>query len=143
MDGGGALLADASQALERVNRTLSDENIENVSAAIADVRATTAELRSSRGMFSKAEQAFARLDRAAADIEAAAASARTAIDGDGRKTFADVSAAARDLRGGIAEARVVIHRLDDDARGWAVHDGAGVAANLKLPDNRAAENGKP
>src|SRR3546814_1983903 len=36
MDGGGALLADASQALERVNRTLSDENIENVSAAIAD-----------------------------------------------------------------------------------------------------------
>src|SRR3546814_5064884 len=98
MDGGGALLADASQALERVNRTLSDENIENVSAAIADVRATTAELRSSRGMFSKAEQAFARLDRAAADIEAAAASARTAIDGDGRKTFADVSAAARDLR---------------------------------------------
>src|SRR3546814_9319244 len=66
------------------------------------VRATTAELRSSRGMFSKAEQAFARLDRAAADIEAAAASARTAIDGDGRKTFADVSAAARDLREGIA-----------------------------------------
>src|SRR3546814_18284810 len=62
MDGGGALLADASQALERVNRTLSDENIENVSAAIADVRATTAELRSSRGMFSKAEQAFARLE---------------------------------------------------------------------------------
>jgi phospholipid/cholesterol/gamma-HCH transport system substrate-binding protein len=46
MDGGGALLADASQALERVNRTLSDENIENVSAAIANVTATTAELRS-------------------------------------------------------------------------------------------------
>src|SRR3546814_13634671 len=97
--GGGALLADASQALERVNRTLSDENIENVSAAIANVTATTAELRSSRGMFSKAEQAFARLDRAAADSEAAAASARPAIDGDGRKTFADVSAAARVLRG--------------------------------------------
>src|SRR3546814_2499549 len=89
MDGGGALLADASQALERVNRTLSDENIENVSAAIADVRATTAELRSSRGMFSKAEQAFARLDREAADVAAAAESARTAIDGDGRKTFAE------------------------------------------------------
>src|SRR3546814_16457253 len=70
-------------------------------------------------MFSKAEQAFARLDRAAADIEAAAASARTAIDGDGRKTFADVSAAARDLREGIAEARVVIHRLADAARGLA------------------------
>src|SRR3546814_1764621 len=98
MDGGGALLADASQALERVNRTLSDENIENASAAIADVRATTAELRSSRGMFSKAVQAFARLDRAAPDIEAAAASARTAIAGDGGKQYAAVSAAGRDRR---------------------------------------------
>src|SRR3546814_19153912 len=74
-------------------------------------------------MFNKAEQAFARLDRAAADIEAAAASARTAIDGDGRKTFADVSAAARDLREGLAEARVVIHRLDDAASGLAAPDG--------------------
>ena len=139
MDGGGALLADASQALERVNRTLSDENIENVSAAIADVRATTAELRSSRGMFSKAEQAFARLDRAAADIEAAAASARTAIDGDGRKTFADVSAAARDLREGSAEARVVIHRLDDAASGLAAPDRSGIAATLKSLDSAAQE----
>src|SRR3546814_19485114 len=99
MDGGGALLADASQALERVNRTLSDENIENVSAAIADVRATTAELRSSRGMFSKAEQAFARLARAAHNNEAAAASARTAHDAHGRQQFATVSAVARALRG--------------------------------------------
>src|SRR3546814_14031462 len=114
MDGGGALLADASQALERVNRTLSDENIENVSAAIEDVRATTAELRSSRGMFSKAEQEFARLDGAEADIEAAAASARTATDGDGRKPFADVSSAAVDHREGIAEAGGGMHMLDGE-----------------------------
>src|SRR3546814_7784254 len=46
MDGGGALLADASQALERVNRTLSNENIENVSAAIARSEEPTSELQS-------------------------------------------------------------------------------------------------
>src|SRR3546814_20024001 len=99
------------------------------------VRATTAELRSSRGMFSKAEQAFARLDRAAADIEAAAASARTAIDGDGRQTFADVSAAARDLREGIAEAQPVIHRTDDPASGMAAPAGPAHASTLKTADS--------
>src|SRR3546814_11182554 len=112
----------------------------SVSATIANVTATTAELRSSRGMFSKAEQAFARLDRAAADIEAAAASARTAIDGDGRKTFADVSAAARDLREGIAVARVVIHRLDEAARGVEEPDGPGLAATLKSRERAVRDN---
>ncbi len=65
--------------------------------------------------------------------------ARTAIDGDGRKTFADVSAAARDLREGIAEARVVIHRLDDAASGLAAPDGSGIAATLKSLDSAAQE----
>ncbi len=139
MDGGGEVLGDASEVLGRVSRTLSDENIENISAAIADVRATTEQLRASRGMFEKAEQTFARLDRAAGDIEGAAQSARAAIDGDGRDAFADVSAAAKDLKTGIAEARTVIQRLDSAASGLAGPDGSGIAQTLESLDEAAIE----
>lgn len=139
MDGGSEVLADVSEVMSRINRTLSDENIDNISSAIADVRATTEQLNASRGMFAKAEETFSRLDRAAADIEGAAHSARTAIDGDGWDALADVSAAAKDLRAGIAEARTVIQRLDVAASGLADPDGSGVAQTLESLDEAATE----
>lgn len=139
MDGGGEVLADASEVLSRVNRALSDENIENISSAIADVKATTEQLRASRGMFETAEQTLVRLDRAAADVEGAAQSARTTIEGDGREAFADVSAAARDLKAGIAEARTVIQQLDTATSGLAGPDGSGIAQTLESLDKAATE----
>ena len=139
MDGGGEVLADASEVLSRVNRALSDENIENISSAIADVKTTTEQLRASRGMFETAEQTLVRLDRAAADVEGAAQSARTAIEGDGREAFADVSAAARDLKAGIAEARTVIQQLDTATSGLAGPDGSGIAQTLESLDKAATE----
>src|SRR3546814_5876286 len=39
----------------------------------------------------------------------------------------------------IAEARVVIHRLDDAASGLAAPDGSGIAATLKSLDSAAQE----
>ena len=137
IEGGGQLVARASEALRRVNQTLSDENIANVSLAIADVRATTAELRARRSMFARAEQTFTRLDRAAADIEAAARSARTAIDGDGRQAFADVSDAARDLKGTLAEARQAIGKVNVAAGQLAGEQGAGVGDTLQSLDAAA------
>ena len=82
-DGGGEVLADASEVLSRVNRALSDENIENISSAIADVKITTEQLRVGRGMFETAEQTLVRLT--ALRRCRTAQSARTAIEGDGRE----------------------------------------------------------
>ncbi len=130
LEGGGELVARASETINRVNRVLSDENINNFSLAIADVRATTAELRERRDMFRKAESMFDRLDRAAADIEKTSASVRRTVDGDGKRAFADISAAAADLRGGVADARKVIARLNVAAAGLAGEDGGGLKQTL-------------
>lgn len=139
IEGGGQLVARAAEALNRVNRTLSDDNIANISQAIADVRATTGELRAHRAMFARAEEMFARLDRAAADIEGAADSARGTIEGDGRQAFADMSSAARDLREGVAEARVVVGRINVAAARMAGEDGSGIAETLDSLNGAAAE----
>lgn len=137
IEGGGELVARASEALRRINTTLSDDNIANVSLAIGDVRATTAELRAHRTMFARAESTFDRLDRAAQDIESAAQSADAAIDGDGRRAFADMSAAARDLRGTVGEAREAIGKVNVAAGKLAGDDGSGVGETLESIDAAA------
>jgi phospholipid/cholesterol/gamma-HCH transport system substrate-binding protein len=43
--GGGTVMKSAAEALNRVNRILSDENIQKITAVIGDVQAVTAELR--------------------------------------------------------------------------------------------------
>ena len=89
--GGGQVLQAATEALGRVNRALSDGNIANLSAAVGDLRATTHELAAHRALFAK-------LDHAAGDMQGAAASVHTIADGDGRRAFADLAAAAGDLK---------------------------------------------
>jgi phospholipid/cholesterol/gamma-HCH transport system substrate-binding protein len=137
LEGGGELVARASEALRRINSTLSDDNIANVSLAIADVRATTAELRSRRAMFARAESMFDRLDRAARDIESAAESAEAAIDGDGRRAFSDMSQAAQDLRGTVAEAREAIGKINVAAGTLAGDQGTGIGETLESIDAAA------
>lgn len=111
LQGGGQVLAGATEALNRVNKLLSDRNIANIGDAIQNVRLTTAELAANRAMFANAGSALAKLDRAADDIRGAAASVRQIADGDGKRAFADISEAADDLKSAVREARGVIAKL--------------------------------
>ena len=89
--GGGQVLQAATEALGRVNRVLSDGNIANLSAAMGDLRVTSDQLAAHRAIFAK-------LDHAATDMRGAAASVNTIANGDGRHAFADLAAAAGDLK---------------------------------------------
>ncbi|MDX3910711.1 MAG: MlaD family protein [Sphingobium sp.] len=112
LQGGGQMIENATEALSRVNRLLSDRNLANLTAAVEDVRATTSEIAANRAMFVNASSAIAKLDRAATDIQGAAATVRDIAAGDGRRTFADVSSAARDLKLAIGDARGMIANLE-------------------------------
>lgn len=112
LQGGGQVVASATEALSRVNKVLSDRNIANIGGAIRDVRMTTAELAANRTMFAHAGSALAKLDRAADDIQGAASAVRQIADGDGKRAFADISHAANEIKSAVHEARGVIAKLD-------------------------------
>ncbi len=112
LQGGGQVVQNAGEALQRVNRLLSDRNIDAVGAMVQDLRLTTRELAANRAMFAHAASTLAKLDRAADDIEGAAASVRTIAEGDGRKTVAEISATASELKAAVAEARVTIGNIN-------------------------------
>lgn len=111
IQGGGQMVDSATRALEQVNKLISDENIGNLSASIRDIRRVTGKLAENDRMFDQAGSMLAKLDRAADDIQASAASVRQIADGDGRRTVADVSAAAVELRATLAQARQTLAEI--------------------------------
>ena len=115
LKGGGQFLDGATEAVNRVNRLLSDRTIANMEASIADIRLTADEVARNRAMVRDAASAIARMDRAAADIEATSKSVRAISDGDGKRAFADIAAGAGELREAIKSARTVIARLDTES----------------------------
>ena len=68
LEGGGTVLTRTVEALDRVNRVLSDQNIKTVSAAIADAQSVTAELRDRKALIGDAQKALQSIDQAAAHI---------------------------------------------------------------------------
>ncbi|WP_336966454.1 MlaD family protein [Sphingobium aquiterrae] len=112
LQGGGQVVQNAGEALQRVNRLLSDRNIDAVGAMVQDLRLTTGELAANRAMFANAASTLVKLDRAADDIQGAAASVRTIAEGDGRNTIAEISATARELKAAVAEARITIANIN-------------------------------
>lgn len=110
LEGGGTVLTRTVEALDRINRVLSEENIKTFSAALADAQAVTAELRERKELIGDAQKAIQDIDAAAQQIAALSQSTQNLVEGDGKRTMTNLadaaeeaSAAAKDLRGMIAK----------------------------------------
>ncbi len=97
LDGGSNVLARADEALGRINRILSDENIKRLSATLDDIQAISAELRDRKSIIADAERAVENVNEAAQQIGELAKSSNTLVNGDGRRSMARLADAARDL----------------------------------------------
>ena len=124
LEGGGTLLARAVEALDRVNRVLSDKNIATFNSTLSDVNVVTAELRDQRAILGDARSALQSIDKAAANVQDLVKHTQTLVDTDGKKTLANAAAAADELRATAADARALV-------------------ASLKTPTQDFATNGLP
>lgn len=102
LSGSGTVLAQTVDALNRINRVMSDDNIRSLSASIKNVEALSSELEARKGMFAELEQALAKANSAIGEYEALGVSARQLVEGDGREAVANINAAAEDARAAIA-----------------------------------------
>src|SRR5690348_4798888 len=62
LEGGGTVLTRTIEALDRVNRVLSDQNIQKFSAVVSDTQAVTAELRRRKAILGDAQKALQDID---------------------------------------------------------------------------------
>ena len=119
LSGSGTVLASAVEALNRVNRVLSDENIAAFSNTVDNVDEITAELKARKAMFAKAEVAIENAGRAAAEFERLSASGRNMLEGDGARALKNLEKAASELEAAATEARTMMSNLNGPASDFA------------------------
>jgi phospholipid/cholesterol/gamma-HCH transport system substrate-binding protein len=121
LEGGGTVLTRSIEALDRVNRVLSDENIKTFSAAISDAQAVTAELRERKAIIADAQSALQRIDTAADEIAKLSASTRNVVDGDGKRAIASLADAAEEAKAAAKDTRAMIARLQAPTTDFATN----------------------
>ena len=109
---GGTVLARAVEALDRVNRVLSEDNIKRISGMLDNVQAATAELRERKAIIADAQRALQSADRAAQQIGELAASSNALVNGDGRQIVAKLGNAATDIEAAARDLRTMMGRLE-------------------------------
>ncbi|WP_334164821.1 MlaD family protein [Phenylobacterium sp.] len=121
LEGGGTVLTRTIEALDRVNRVLSDQNIKNFSAAVSDAQAVTAEFRERKAIIADAHSALQRIDEAAAELTLLTKDGREMLNGDGRRTLKNVADAAEEAKATAADARAMIGALQAPTTDFATN----------------------
>ena len=121
LEGGGTVLTRTIEALDRMNRVLSDQNVQTFSAALSDAQAVTAELRERKTIIADLQSAVQRADEALAEVTALSRSSRELVDGDGKRAIKSLADAAEETRTAAKDARGMIERLQGPAADFATN----------------------
>jgi phospholipid/cholesterol/gamma-HCH transport system substrate-binding protein len=121
LEGGGTVLTRTIEALDRVNRVLSDQNIKTFTAALSDTQAVTAELRERKSVIADAQKALQDIDAATLQITELAKSGRELVDGDGKRTMKNVADAAEEAKATAKDARSMIAKLQGPTADFATN----------------------
>ncbi|MBI1196675.1 MAG: MCE family protein [Phenylobacterium sp.] len=119
--GGGTVLTRTIEALDRVNRVLSDKNIKTFSASLADIQSVTAELRERKAIIADAQSAVQRIDEASKEIAELSRTTREVMNGDGRRAVKNLADAADEARATAADARAMIDQLQGPTADFATN----------------------
>ena len=111
LQGGGTVLQATLEAVNRVNRVLSDDNINSLSGAFGDLHAITSEVRKRKQLFADADNAVKSIDTAAQSIQRVSDSANQLVNGDGRRTFKEAAGAVVEIRATAASAHALLDKL--------------------------------
>jgi phospholipid/cholesterol/gamma-HCH transport system substrate-binding protein len=112
LSGSGTVLAQTVDALNRINRVLSDDNIRSFSTTLKNVETLSNELEARKGMFVQLEQALTKANEAVTEYQLLGADARRLINTDGREAIANINKATADAQLAIASANRSVTSLE-------------------------------
>jgi phospholipid/cholesterol/gamma-HCH transport system substrate-binding protein len=115
----GTVLASTVEALNRVNRVLSDDNIKQFSGTLDDIHAITTEVRARKQLFADADTAVKNIDTAAQSIQKLSDNANGMMNGDGRRALKNAADAAEQIKAAAADARVLVAKLQGPTTDFA------------------------
>lgn len=120
LEGGGTVLARAVDALDRVNRLLSDRNIQTLSGALEDVHGITTALNEQRTLFADVDRVVNSLNGTGARVNKLADDADTLVNGDARRVLAQASDTIAELKATAVDVRGSLKTVTGPASDFAV-----------------------
>jgi phospholipid/cholesterol/gamma-HCH transport system substrate-binding protein len=119
LEGGGTVLTRTIEALDRVNRVLSDQNIKTFSATLSDAQAISAELRERKAIVADAQKLIQDLDAATERADAILASTQNIVDTDGRRGVKSIADAAEEAKNTAKDLRALVDKLQGPTSDFA------------------------
>lgn len=111
IQGGTEVVQRAREALDRVNRMLSDRNVGDLTASLHDLRLLSDRLAANGAMIDHLSSASAKADAAMDDARAATGRVRALVDGDGRRAVASAADAMDELKATVRDAHAAVGSL--------------------------------
>ena len=119
IEGGGTVLQRSIEALDRVNRVLSDQNIDQATGMLKDLHAVTTELNNRKQVIADADKALQDLDATLQRARRVADSADGLLNGDGKRALANLADATESLKGTSQKAQQLLGKLEGPTSDFA------------------------
>ena len=119
LEGSGTVLNATVEALNRVNRVLSDDNIKSMTATLHDVQAVTAEMRKRKELLADADATVKSIDQTAQSIKQLSDSSNALVNGDGKRTLREAAEAAEQIKAAATDTRSMIAKLQGPTTDFA------------------------
>lgn len=139
LEGGGTVLTRTIEALDRVNRVLSDQNIKTVGAALSDAQAVTAQLRERKEIIGDAQKLIQDLDTATQHADGILKSTQGLVDGDAKRSLKSIADAADEAKGTAKDLRGMVDKLQGPTADFA-NNGLPQITSAIVELQRAAES---
>lgn len=121
LSSGGTVVQQAVNTLNRINKVLSDQNIQKVTGIISDVQAVTAELRERKAIIADADKTLQDADQAAQQIRDLAKSSKTLVDSDGKRAVDKIADAADQIDDAAKDVRTLLNKLKGPTSDFAAN----------------------
>ena len=119
LEGSGTVLNATVEALNRVNRVLSDDNIKNLNATIQNIQVVTTEIRNQKQLMADADQTLKSIDQTSQSIRQLSESSQQLVNGDGKRTLHDIADAAEQIKAATTDARNMVAKLNGPTTAFA------------------------
>ncbi len=119
LEGGGTVLTRTIEALDRVNRVLSDQNIKTFSATLSDAQAVSAELRERKEIVADAQKLIQDIDTATQHADGILQSTRELVEGDGKRSIKSIADAAEEAKATAKDLRAMVDKLQGPTADFA------------------------
>ena len=117
--GGGTVLTRTIEALDRFNRVLSDDNINNLTVTVKDLRSITTVLNEHRSVIEDGQLALLNISNATKDADILINNLNGTVNGDGKTALRNLSEASNAIKDTAQSTQRLIDKLDGPAGDFA------------------------